>query len=400
MFIKEVRPKLIKDSRGERTIQVTIKTYRGKFTSSAPSGKSTGTHEVSAWAKRGVGQSAKNLVLFCQKVEGKNFMIKNFEQLKEFENEINKFENTHGILGGNVRYVLESAFLKAAAKENGKELWEFVRSDNKPVKMPMPVGNCIGGGLHSSGKRPDFQEFLLIPDEKTFSKAITKNIHAYHRAERLIKKSEKSWKVKKNDESAWMVQLSNEDALEILHEVAKEFGLRIGLDMASSSFCSANGYYHYENKKLTRDRSEQIEYVKRLIEKYGLFYVEDPLQEEDFSGFKEITSDTKKTLIVGDDLTTTNLQRAKRAVNAGAINAMIIKPNQIGSLIEVAGVVELCKKAGIKTIFSHRSGETMDDGISDFAVGFGADFVKMGIMGKERLVKHKRLIEIEKELSR
>lgn len=399
MFIKEVRPKVIKDSRGERTVQVTIKTYKGKFVSSAPAGKSTGKNEVAAYSSRGIGQSLKLLVLLSRKLEGKNFMIRHFSQLKEFDDEITKFENNNGKIGGNVRYVLQTAFLKAAAKENGMELWQFVKQDSNPVKMPMPVGNCIGGGLHSSGKRPDFQEFLLIPDEKNFSRAITKNIHAYRFAKKLIKKADKNWKATKNDESAWQVQLSNEDALEVLFNVAKEFDLRIGLDIASSGFCSANGYYHYENKKLLRDRKEQIEYIKRLIDKYHLFYVEDPMQEEDFSGFKEIISDLKtKTLIVGDDLTTTNLQRAKRAISSGAINAMIIKPNQIGSILEVVEVVNLCKQKGIKTIFSHRSGETMDDAMADYAVGLGADFVKMGIMGKQRLIKHRRLIHIERSL--
>jgi enolase len=400
MFIKEVVPKVIKNSRGERTVQVTIKTYKGKFVASAPSGKSTGKHEVPAYAEKGIGQSLKSLVILSRRLQHKNFMVKKFEQLKEFENEILKVEKEFGYLGGNVRYALHTAFLKAAAKENGKELWEFVKQDDKKMVLPMPVGNCIGGGLHSSGKRPDFQEFLLIPHEKSFSKAITKNIHAYEFAKDLIKKTDKKWKVAKNDESAWQVQLTNEDVLEILFQVAKEYDLRIGLDIAASGFYTDKKEYNYENKKLIRERSEQIDYIQRLIEKYNLFYVEDPMDEEDFLGFKNLNENSAKGnyLIVGDDLTTTNLQRVKRAINAGAINAMIIKPNQIGSLLEVAEVVKLCKKEGIKMIFSHRSGETMDDALADYAVGFGADFVKMGIMGKERLIKHRRLMEIERKL--
>jgi enolase len=402
MFIKEVRPSVIKNSRGERTIQVTIKTYKGKFVSSAPSGKSTGAHEVSAYARRGIGESLKILMMVAEKIQHKNFMIKRFEQLKDLENEILKVEADNGPIGANARYALQTAFLKAAAFENGKELWEFVKGDEKTkVTMPMPVGNCIGGGLHSEGKRPDFQEFLLIPSERTFSKATTKNIHAYHAAKAMIKKADKEWKAAKNDESAWQVQLANEDVLEILFQVAKDFDLKIGLDIAASSFFS-NKVYNYENKKIIRERHEQVDYIQRLIEKYHLFYIEDPMQEEDFIGFGDLNKDSAKGnyLVVGDDLTTTNLQRVKRAIVNNSINAMIIKPNQIGNLLEVAEVVKLCRKEKIRMIFSHRSGETMDTALADYAVGFGADFVKMGIMGKERLVKHRRLMEIEKSFSR
>ncbi len=400
MFIKEVNPKVIKNSRGERTIKVELKTYKGKFISSAPSGKSTGIHEVPAYSRRGLIHSMKLARILAERLQGKNFMIKDFEGLKEFENEIVKVENKFGKIGGNVRYVFHTVFLKAAAKENGKELWQFIKEDSKKVKMPMPVGNCIGGGLHSKGKRPDFQEFLLIPDEKKFSRAITKNIRAYELAKKELKKAHKEWKAKKNDESAWQVPFSNEEVLEILSKVAREKNLRIGLDIAASSFYDKKKYYDYQNKKLIRDTEEQIDYVQRIIKKFEIFYIEDPLDEEDFSGFKKLNEDSKKGnyLIVGDDLTTTNLIRVRRAVRMNAMNAMIIKPNQIGSLLEVKQVVDFCKKNKIKMIFSHRSGETLDVALSDYAVGFGADFVKMGIMGRERLVKHHRLIEIEKSL--
>jgi len=400
MFIKEVRSKIIKNSRKEKTIEVVLKTYKGSFVSSAPSGKSKGKYEVESFNERGVKKSLELLKKFSKMLNEKSFVIKKFDDLREFENKIKGFENSYGSLGGNVIYALETAFLKAAAKDNNKELWEFIIEDKGKFKAPMPIGNCIGGGMHSrlvNGKKPDFQEFLLIPDEKTFSRAVTKNIDAYYFAKSLLKKQDKKWIVKVNDEGAWMTGLSNEDALKVLKQVGDEYGLRIGIDIAASSFFK-NKYYHYENKRLIRDRVEQIDYMEHLIKKYDLFYVEDSLDEEDFSGFYQVTNTSKPALIVGDDLTVTNPKRVERATRGKAINAMIIKPNQIGSLIDVKKVVDICKKHKIKMIFSHRSGETMDDAIADYCVGFQGDFIKTGIYGRERLIKLRRVMEIEKSL--
>ena len=398
MFVKKVIVSLIKNSRRERTVQIELETYEGKFKVSAPSGKSKGKSEVASYNSKGIGYSLKMLRVFCKKLEGKNFLIKKIDDLKQIVELVKRFEARYGRFGGNVTYVLESVFLKAASADNGKELWEFINDEVngglKP-KMPMPVGNCIGGGLHSKlikGKRPDFQEFLLIPKEKTFSRAVTVNLRAYDYARKLLKTR------KRNDENAWMTNKTNEEVLEILKKVAKKYKMRIGLDVAASTFYD-KGYYKYKNKELIRDKVDQADYIERLVKKFGIFYVEDGMQEEDFSGFKEIlNSVSKRTLIVGDDLTTTNLKRVYRAVRGGAINAMIIKPNQIGSILEVKKVVEFCKKNEIVMIFSHRSGETMDDTLADYCVGFGGQFIKTGIFGRERLIKLRRIMEIERGL--
>jgi enolase len=404
MFIESGVARIIKDSRGENTIEISIKCQHGSFVASAPAGKSKGKNEVIDYNQRGIAWSAKLANNFFEKLRNKNIALKNLDDLKEIENRIKQFESDFGILGGNVVYAIETALMKSAAKECRKELWRFVFDSMKykDIKMPMPVGNCIGGGLHSrgvNGKMPDFQEFELIPDEEKFSRAVTKNIHAYLYAKKLLKRQHGKFFMKKNDENAWETSLTNEQVLDVLREVANKYGLRIGLDVAASGFCDEKGYYQYKNKSLIRDTIEQIDYMRILIEKYNLFYVEDPLKEEDFSGFEELSSKikNKKTLIVGDDLTTTNLHRLERAARAKAINAIIVKPNQIGSFVEVKKVIEFCKKQNIKIIFSHRSGETMDSALADFAVGFQADFIKTGIWGKERMIKLRRIIEIEKD---
>ncbi|MEA3248333.1 MAG: hypothetical protein U9Q73_01365 [Nanoarchaeota archaeon] len=399
MFIREVIPSFIKNSRGERTVQIVLVTYEGRFKVSAPSGKSKGKHEVPPYNSKGIDRSMKMLRFFCKRLENKNFKIKKINDLKKVIELVRRFEARYGRFGGNVTYVIESVFLKAAATDNKKELWEFINDEvnnGKKPKMPMPVGNCIGGGLHSKlieGKRPDFQEFLLIPKEKTFSRAVTVNLRAYEYARKLLKARSR------NDEGAWKTNKTNEEVLDILAKVAKKYELRIGLDVAASTFYD-KGYYNYKNKSLIRDKVDQADYVERLIKKYKIFYIEDGMQEEDFSGFKELLNASKgnkfKSLIVGDDLTTTNLKLVRRAVSSEAINAMIIKPNQIGSILEVRDVVNFCKKNKIAMIFSHRSGETMDDTLADYCIGFGGQFIKTGIFGRERLIKLKRVMDIEK----
>jgi enolase len=401
MFIKKVVPSLIKDSRGKPTIQIEVFTYEGKFKCSAPSGKSTGKSEVASYNPRGIQYSVRMLKVFCAKLRHKNFLIKKIDDIEQLSNLMKKFEEQFGKFGGNVDYAIEGAFLRAAAADNKKEVWELINDDvnkGKTPKMPMPVGNCIGGGLHSKpvkGKRPDFQEFLLIPKEKTYSRAVTLNLRAHEYAKKLLKSK------KTNDEGAWTTDKTNDEVLEILKEIAKKYNLRIGLDVASSSFYE-KGYYNYKNKDLTRDKVDQADYMERLVKKFVIFYLEDAMQEDDFSGFKEILNTTQKnkfkTLIVGDDLTTTNLKRTQRAARGNSINAMIIKPNQIGSILEVKKVVEFCKKHNVIMIFSHRSGETMDNILSDYCVGFGGQFMKAGIFGRERLIKMKRVMDIEKSL--
>lgn len=409
MFVKSVMPRFVKNSRGRRSIEVELITYEGRFRCSAPSGKSTGKSEVACYRKKGISYSMKMLRVFCKRLVGKNFIIKDVGGLKDLNDLMRKFEARFGKFGGNVWYAVEGVFLRGAAADVGKELWEFINDDmNRGLKpkMPMPVGNCIGGGLHSKkikGKRPDFQEFLLVGNAKSFGKAVTKNLRAYDYARTLLKKKEKGWRVKRNDEGAWMTSLANEEVLDILKRVSKRYDLKLGLDIASSGFYD-KGYYIYKNKSLVRDKVDQADYMIKLIRKFGIFYLEDGMDEEDFGGFKSLVEGVKKirrkVLIVGDDLTTTNLDRVRRAGRGKAINSMIIKPNQIGSMLEVKKVVEYCKKNKIVMIFSHRSGETMDNILADYCVGFGGQFMKAGIFGRERLVKLKRVMDIEKSLKR
>jgi enolase len=384
MKIVGVDAKAIKDSRGDDTISVLIKTDVGNFSASSPQGKSTGRNAVKLY-KKSLEGDINTLKEFSDYFSEE--ILEEFEDLKRIEDIV------EGHIGGNSLLALECAVLKAMAHERKKEVWEIINP--KAKKIPRLVGNCIGGGKHSelvNGWRPDFQEFLLIPNSKSVEKSLETNLNAKRDAEMLLKESDKNFKSKKNDEDAWMVSLNDKEVFDIL----KKLGVPIGTDIASSSFYKRKKYL-YENPMLKRDSDEQLSYLTNLVKNYSLFYIEDPFGEEEFESFSLLLKKFSNSLIVGDDLTVTSSKRLKKAIEMKAINALIVKPNQCGSLIEVKKVVEMAKENGIKMVFSHRSGETGETILADLAFGFGADFFKCGITGI-RAKKIERLIEIEKRL--
>ncbi len=383
MIIKEVSAKSILDSRGEKTIQVFIKTDFGNFSASAPQGKSTGKYEAKPY-KNSLDDDIKTIKKFSDYFSEE--ILEKFDDLKRIEDIV------EGHIGANTLFALESAALKALAKEMKKEIWELINPVAK--KSPRLVGNCIGGGKHSNNnKKPDFQEFLLIPDMKNVKENFEKNKKLKEEAKFLLKNKDERFKEEKNDEDAWMTSLNEKEILETL----KKLKFPLGLDIAASGFFKRKKY-HYENPKLDRTTEEQFEYVSNLIKNFNLFYIEDPFEENDFESFAKLLKKFPDSLIVGDDLTATNPKLLEKAIKMKSINAVIVKPNQIGSLIKVKEVCELAKKNNIKIVFSHRSGETQESILADLAFGFQADFFKCGITGKEREIKIKRLIEIEKSL--
>ncbi len=395
MKIKLVQAKKIYNSRKESTISVFVKTGKGLFSASAPSGESVGKYEAKPYSE----SLEKDITIInsaSKKLENINLI--EFKDLKKIEETIK--------LGGNSLFALEAALLKALAAEYEYELWGLL--DEKANRFPIPVGNCIGGGLHTrkvAGKKPDFQEFLVLPRGKSFSDRVFLLNKAWKLCGERLKLRKACGSL--NDEGAWSTSLNNEKVLEVLQQTKEELKMQVdnkiglGVDVAASSFYT--GFiYNYLNPKKRLNSIRQINYIEELINNLLIEYVEDPLEENKFNDFKllrESVIRTRPCLIVGDDLTTTNLERLKLALKSGSINGIIIKPNQIGSLLEVAKVIELAKKYEIACIMSHRSGETMDTAIADLAFGWQTEFVKFGIHGKEREVKLNRLIAIEKNLS-
>ncbi len=375
MFLKEIRAREIKDSRSEPTIEVQVNNAKA----SSPSGKSTGKHETPSYH-----HSLEWNIKFLNKFNT-NLEINSFQDLRKLESLIKKHAYIRDVkqFGANALVAFEIAILRALAKKQKKELWQIINPRAKTI--PVPIGNAIGGGLHSHNKdHPTFQEFLLIPKAPSIKENVQIMSKIYKKLKKILKATTR------NDEGAWQTNLHDEEILAILAQFKE---IHVGIDIAASTFYK-NNLYEYKNKTL--NRNAQISYINSLITNYDLFYIEDPLNEEEYTGFKRIK---KQSLISSDDLTATQISRLKKAIKTRSMNAMIIKPNQNGSLLEIKKIIEICKRSNIATIISHRSGETHDTAIADLAVAFETDYIKCGIATPWREAKLNRLVSIENSRS-
>ena len=383
VVIKRVKATSLSDSRKDKTILVTIRTNVGDFSASSPSGKSIGKYEAKPYKKNLEGD-IKSVEEFGEYFSKE--ILEKIDDLRRIE------DVTDRNIGANTLFALESAILKAMAKEQKKQVWQVINPDAK--KFPRLIGNVVGGGKHTKAdKKPDFQEFELIPDTKTVKEAYELNRKIKKEVEMLLKDADKKFVGRKNDEKAWVTSLTEKEVLDVL----KKTNLPLGVDVAASSFYKRKKY-NYMNPIFKRTEEEQLMYISNLANNFKLLYIEDPFQEEDFESYSKLVKKCPDSLIVGDDLIATNPKRLQKAVEMKSIDAVIIKPNQIGSLLKVKEAVEIAKKNNIKIIFSHRSGETEETILADLAFGFQADFFKSGTEGDAREKKIKRLIEIEKSL--
>jgi enolase len=405
--INSIQATKIRTSKGNPTVAVTIKTDKATVEASAPQGTSKGKHEIREFSVRGIDFSISFLNALGKKLTKSSIEIDVFQDLEQIEKLIRKVDSSDDlhVIGGNTLYALEAALLKAVAKYHGYELWQFLLGKRKKV-MPRPLGNVIGGGMHiGQEKKTDYQEFLLLPRTKHFFDSYFINLQAYKQAKKFITEKDKEWKGILTDENAIASTLPNPQVLDLLQDLKEkvqdkfDVDLELGIDMAATSFWNGAGYIYknFPSRNVMR-REEQVNYVADLIKKYGLAYVEDPFYEEDFKSFSKLLNKTRnKCFVCGDDLTCTNPTRIKKAIKEKAINAIIIKPNQIGSLIDMQSTLEIAKKHKIVPVISHRSGETFDDTIADLAVGFQIPIIKTGVLGKERFVKLNRLLKIERQ---
>lgn len=397
-FIENVVARKILDSRGNPTVEVEILTESGYGMVAAPSGASTGEHEVRAFPDGGADVSLK---LFEDEISSQLIGMDSTEQ-RAVDSLLHQIDGTPNFsrIGGNMAVATSLAIARAAACSLEMPLYQYVGGALAGA-IPKPLGNLIGGGRHAIGGT-DIQEFLVISTSDSALKNVFGNARAHKMVGQALKQKFPGAAIGRGDEGAWVAALSNEDALALLVEVCDKassevgFKIRPALDIAASEFFK-DGKYKYKDKELSPD--QQVDFVAGLVEQYGLHILEDPLDQNDFEGYARLTEAVGgKCLVVGDDLYVTNKERLAKGIDMGATNAILIKPNQIGTLTDTHETVELAKMNGYETVISHRSAETIDDTIAHLGVAFGSYAIKTGAVGGERIAKLNELIRIEEDL--
>jgi len=310
-------------------------------------------------------------------------------------------------LGANAILSASQAVLEAAAKAYNLATHAYIRVKyqlNENYKIPSPIFNLINGGRQGAGNL-DFQEFHVIPSSrKSYPEALQCGAEIYHSLKEVLIHKGAIHSI--GDDGGFAPNLfTNMDALEIITEAISQTKYKLaqdvflGLDVAAHSFFK-DGKYFIKDRSQALTSEEFIEYYVQLNKEYHLFILEDPLIADDWKNWSELTATlSKNTTIVGDYLLSTNKDRVQTAIDKRACNAILVKPNQIGTITETIEVIRICREAGWKIIVSHRSGETEDDFIADFAVGVGADYTKFGAPVRgERIIKYNRLLKIQDEI--
>ena len=406
--IKSVKAREILDSRGCPTIEVEIRTEKGFIgVSSVPSGASTGKKEAlelrdndERYFGKGVLKAVKNV----NEVISKEIIGLEVSKQKEIDTKLIELDGTENKsnLGANAILGVSIACLKAAAKESGKEIYEYLNPREK--KLPKVMFNIINGGMHARNNL-DIQEFMIVPKKETFKETLRCASEVFHELKGLLEKEGITTSV--GDEGGFAPTLkSNEHALSYIIKAIESAGYTpgkevfIALDVAASSFYNETKQtYKIEDKILTNE--ELLEYYINLLQNYPIISIEDPFAENDYEGFKLITEQLGKGLnIVGDDLFVTNKKELQFGIDENMCNSILIKPNQVGTFLETLETVVLAKKNNYTCIMSHRSGETLDTFIVDAAVALNIPFIKTGSVSRgERICKFNRLLKIEEELS-
>ncbi len=400
-LVSEVRLRQILDSRGNRTVEADVVTESGGFgRAAAPSGASTGEYEAIELDPSEAIASAREHAV--PRLEGKVFV----GDQRDVDRTLRAADGTDDFseIGANSAVAISMAASKAAADVTGAPLYQHLGGAFRGEQFPTPLGNVIGGGEHAADATA-IQEFLAAPvGAPNVQDAVFANAAVHQTVHDLL--AERDIAAGKGDEGAWAPSIEDDEAFELMAEatdaVADEFGfdIKFGLDVAGAEMYDEEDD-EYVYRETTRSTDEQIEYIADLVDEYDLAYVEDPLDEDDYSGFAELTEKVgDRTLVCGDDLFVTNVERLETGIEQEAGNSILVKPNQIGTLSDAVDAVELAVENGYQPVISHRSGETEDTTIAHLAVATGAPYIKTGAVGGERTAKLNELIRIEQNVSR
>ncbi|MEK7481912.1 MAG: phosphopyruvate hydratase [Patescibacteria group bacterium] len=409
MKIIDANLKIIKDSRGKDTLEAELISEDFSAKASVPAGKSVGTHEAFVLEPKLALKKFEEIKsqILAASASGR---IETQEDLDNFLIALDGTSSTSSgqaksNLGGNLILALSLAWARLRARFEGLELFEYISQMSKVngqmLNWPRPIFNVINGGAHAAHQESklSFQEFQVIPEADDFNLGFSLGKIFYRKLGDYLREKFGKENVVLGDEAGYSAPFkNNEEAIECIAEVIEKYKhpLRIGLDVAASQFFKED-HYLIGGKKYSSD--ELREYYLRLIETHNIISIEDPFCEEAFDDFSalsnRIAANKKEILIIADDLTTTNSERLKTAIAQKSGNAILIKPNQIGTLTETLKVVKLAYENNWQTIVSHRSVETLDDFIADLAVGVGAWGIKAGAPANpERLAKYERLLKI------
>lgn len=417
--IKHVWAREILDSRGIPTVESACLLDTGEVTvSSVPAGASTGTHEAlelrDSQNPRYLGMGVLQAVNNVNTVLGPAIVGMDPTDQESIDKKLIEMDGTENKskYGANASLSISEAITKAGALSTRQSLYSWIYNLAtkynicKSVKIPTPLFNMINGGKHGAGNL-DFQEFWVIPtSSKSFSEGLQIGAEIYQTIGANLKHRGAIHSV--GDEGGYAPDLfTNADALEVFVEAIKQTNYSLGrdallgLDLASNSFYK-DGEYFIKDRSSAMTDQQLMDYYKALIDQYKLAILEDPFAEDAWGTWESFTNlVSSSTLVVGDDLLCTNPKRVEKAIKEKACNAVLVKPNQIGTVTETFQVIKMSREAGWKIIVSHRSGETNDSFIADFGVGVSADYVKFGAPSRgERVAKYNRLATIETELSR
>jgi enolase len=411
-YIAKIIARQILDSRGNPTVEVDVITTNGIVGRAAvPSGASTGIHEAmelrdndtSIFLGKGVLKAVNNVnTLLNDELNG--FDIFNQKGLDHLMIALDGTENKSN-LGANAILGVSLAVAKAAAQESGLSLYKYIGGVGA-VTMPVPMMNILNGGSHADNLI-DIQEFMVMPfGASSFSEGLRWGTEVFHTLKGVLKAKGMSTNV--GDEGGFAPNLSsNEEAIQVVLEAIEKAGFRPGVDMhialdaASSEFYNKEkGLYIFESTGEQRTSSEMVSFWKDWSTKYPIASIEDGLDEDDWSGWKQLTDEIGDNVqLVGDDLFVTNTKRLSRGITENIANSILVKVNQIGSLTETIEAVQMATKSSYTSVMSHRSGETEDSTIADLAVALNTGQIKTGSASRsDRMAKYNQLLRIEEEL--
>jgi enolase len=366
----------------------------------SPSGASRGTNEAVPFVDddpdKTVSQFSKR---YADKIVG--LEASDSDEIADVLRRLDGTKN-YSKIGGSLAYAVSVAAAEAEARAQGVPMCRVI--DGESGTLPFPLGNTIGGGKHASDLSPAFQEVLVVPlGAKDIRQAIELNFKVHKGVGKKLSKI-LSYPVGKGDEGGWSPGLTDVEALGVVDGVIKDVQdetgskIRMGVDVAADSLYDGRGGYYYRTTKKTLSREQQMTFISELCDKYDLLYVEDPLYEDDFEGYAQLHADLKGTLITGDDLYTTDVERLRKGVAKKSTNGVIMKVNQIGTLGEAERFSDLATDTGQVVAASHRSGDNEGGHLAQVAVGFGCGLIKCGVVGGERTSKLNELIRIGEEL--